>query len=126
MTGTEWLGIALVVGATGSTLYAAVRSAREAKAMRGVPQDERNAVAPEAKPALGWRSLMGTIGTTTAIAVLIAFGFYGIIKPFGGMDFVVGCLLFVTGIVAYFPVVYIRKTNRILRVLEAIEKNTRI
>lgn len=37
----------------------------------------------------------------------------------------IGCLLFITGIVAYFPVIYIRKTNKILKTLEQIEANTR-
>ncbi len=41
------------------------------------------------------------------------------------MQYVVGCLLFITGIVAYFPIVYIRKTNKVLKVLEQIEANTR-
>ena len=41
------------------------------------------------------------------------------------MQYVVGCLLFITGIVAYAPVVYIRKTNRIIKILEQIEANTR-
>ena len=41
------------------------------------------------------------------------------------MQYIVGCLLFITGIVAYFPIVYIRKTNRILKALEQIEANTR-
>ena len=35
------------------------------------------------------------------------------------------CLLFVTGLMFYFPVVYIRKTNRIIEVLEKIERHTR-
>jgi hypothetical protein len=37
----------------------------------------------------------------------------------------IACLLFITGIVAYFPVIYIRKTNKILKLLEQIEANTR-
>ena len=41
------------------------------------------------------------------------------------MNVIVACLLFITGIVAYFPVLYIRKTNRVLKVLEQIEANTR-
>ncbi len=36
----------------------------------------------------------------------------------------VACVLFITGIVAYFPIIYIRKTNRILKILEQIEANT--
>ncbi len=35
------------------------------------------------------------------------------------------CFVFVTGLVFYFPIVYIRKTNKILAVLERIEHNTR-
>jgi len=41
------------------------------------------------------------------------------------MDWVVACLLFITGVVAYFPVVYIRKTNKLMKILEQIEANTR-
>ena len=41
------------------------------------------------------------------------------------MQYVVGCLLFITGIAAYAPLVYIRKTNRMLKLLEQIEANTR-
>jgi len=41
------------------------------------------------------------------------------------MQYVVGCLLFITGIVAYVPTVYVRKTNRIIKLLEQIEANTR-
>ena len=41
------------------------------------------------------------------------------------MQYVIACLLFITGIVAYFPIVYIRKTNKLLKVLEQIETNTR-
>ena len=42
-----------------------------------------------------------------------------------GIAYVVGCLLFITGMVAYFPVVYIRKTNKLMKLLEQIEANTR-
>ena len=41
------------------------------------------------------------------------------------MQYIVGCLLFITGIMAYFPVVYIRKTNKLLKLLGQIEANTR-
>lgn len=41
------------------------------------------------------------------------------------MQYVVGCLLFITGIMAYFPFVYIRKTNKLQKLLEQIEANTR-
>ena len=41
------------------------------------------------------------------------------------MQWVIGCLLFITGIAAYFPIIYIRKTNRLLKLLEQIEANTR-
>ncbi|MFB3920850.1 MAG: hypothetical protein ACE145_03965 [Terriglobia bacterium] len=42
-----------------------------------------------------------------------------------GIKWIIGCLLFITGIVAYFPVIYIRKTNKLLKTLEQIEVNTR-
>jgi hypothetical protein len=41
------------------------------------------------------------------------------------MQWVVACLLFITGMTVYFPVVYIRKTNKLLKVLGQIEANTR-
>ena len=41
------------------------------------------------------------------------------------MNWIVACLIVVTGICIYFPTIYIRKTNRILKVLEQIEANTR-
>lgn len=41
------------------------------------------------------------------------------------MEILVACVLFITGIAAYFPVVYIRKTNKLLKTLEQIESNTR-
>lgn len=41
------------------------------------------------------------------------------------MQYVVGCLLFITGMVVYFPIVYIRKTNKLQKLLEQIEANTR-
>ena len=40
------------------------------------------------------------------------------------MNWLVMCLIIVTGIVIYFPVVYIRKMNRVLEVLKQIEANT--
>ncbi len=41
------------------------------------------------------------------------------------MNWVVACLIFITGMTAYFPVIYIRKTNKILKALEEIQTNTR-
>jgi len=41
------------------------------------------------------------------------------------MQWIIACLIFITGIVAYFPVIYIRKFNRMLDVLKQIEQNTR-
>lgn len=40
------------------------------------------------------------------------------------MNWLIACLVIVTGIVIYFPVVYIRKMNRVLEVLRQIEANT--
>jgi hypothetical protein len=37
----------------------------------------------------------------------------------------IGCILFITGMVVYFPVVYIRKTNKLMKILQQIEANTR-
>jgi hypothetical protein len=33
--------------------------------------------------------------------------------------------LFSVGLLSYFPIIYIRKANRVLEVLERIERNTR-
>lgn len=41
------------------------------------------------------------------------------------MGVLVACVLFIAGITAYFPVIYIRKTNKLLKALEQIEANTR-
>ena len=38
---------------------------------------------------------------------------------------VVFCVVILTGIAIYFPTIYIRKTNKLLAVLEKIEANTR-
>jgi hypothetical protein len=35
------------------------------------------------------------------------------------------CLIVITAIVAYMPIMYVRKTDKILRILEQIETNTR-
>jgi hypothetical protein len=40
------------------------------------------------------------------------------------MNVIVACLVIVTGIAIYFPVIYIRKMNRVLSVLQQIESNT--
>ncbi len=41
------------------------------------------------------------------------------------MQWIIFCLLFITGLLAYFPVVFIRKMNQVTAVLERIEANTR-
>jgi hypothetical protein len=42
------------------------------------------------------------------------------------LTMVVGwCIIVVTAISIYFPIVYIRKTNKLLKKLEEIEANTR-
>ena len=40
------------------------------------------------------------------------------------MQVLIGCLLMITAIVIYFPIIFIRKLNRVLAVLERIEANT--
>jgi hypothetical protein len=35
------------------------------------------------------------------------------------------CVFFLTGIITYIPLMYIRKTDKILKLLEQIEANTR-
>ena len=41
------------------------------------------------------------------------------------MQWIIACLLLITGITIYFPTLIIRKSNRMLKVLEQIEANTR-
>ena len=41
------------------------------------------------------------------------------------MQWIIACLIFITGMVAYFPVIYIRKFNKLLDVLKQVEQNTR-
>ncbi len=41
------------------------------------------------------------------------------------MTWVVGCLIVITIIAIYFPMAYIRLTNKVLKTLEKIEYNTR-
>lgn len=41
------------------------------------------------------------------------------------MEWLIACLLVITVIAVYFPVVHIRMTNKILKALEQIEVNTR-
>jgi hypothetical protein len=40
-------------------------------------------------------------------------------------EYAIGCLLLITGVVAYFPVIFIRKADKLLKALEQIEANTR-
>lgn len=41
------------------------------------------------------------------------------------LDVVIWCVLVITGISIYFPIAYIRKTDKLLKMLEKIEANTR-
>ena len=41
------------------------------------------------------------------------------------MEYLIGCVLLITCIAVYFPVMHIRKTNKLLKVMEQIEINTR-
>ncbi len=41
------------------------------------------------------------------------------------MEWLVACLLVITVIAVYFPIIHIRLTNRVLKALEKIEANTR-
>jgi hypothetical protein len=41
------------------------------------------------------------------------------------MEFIVGCLLVITVISLYFPIIHIRLTNKVLKALQQIEINTR-
>jgi hypothetical protein len=41
------------------------------------------------------------------------------------MEYLIGCVIIITCVVIYFPILHIRKTNRIQKTLEQIEANTR-
>jgi hypothetical protein len=41
------------------------------------------------------------------------------------VELIVGCLLVITIISLYFPIIHIRLTNKVLKVLQQIEINTR-
>ena len=41
------------------------------------------------------------------------------------MEYLIACLLIITCIAVYFPVIHIRKANRLQKILEQIEVNTR-
>jgi len=41
------------------------------------------------------------------------------------MEWIVGCLLIVTVIAIYVPIIHIRLTNKVLKTLQQIETNTR-
>jgi hypothetical protein len=43
----------------------------------------------------------------------------------GVMQWLIFCLLFITGLMVYFPVIFIRKINHVMAVLDKIEMNTR-
>lgn len=38
---------------------------------------------------------------------------------------VIFCVVIITAVTVYFPTIYIRKTNKLMAVLEKIESNTR-
>jgi hypothetical protein len=41
------------------------------------------------------------------------------------MEYLIACVLLIAGLAIYVPVIYIRKTDKLLKVLEQIEANTR-
>jgi hypothetical protein len=41
------------------------------------------------------------------------------------LDLLIWCVVVITGIAVYVPIMYIRKTNKMLKTLEQIEANTR-
>jgi hypothetical protein len=41
------------------------------------------------------------------------------------MMWVIGCLFVIAAIAVYFPTIYIRRTDKILKILEQIEANSR-
>jgi len=41
------------------------------------------------------------------------------------MQILFGCVIIMTCLSIYFPIIYIRKTNRLQKILEQIEANTR-
>jgi hypothetical protein len=41
------------------------------------------------------------------------------------MQWLVACVLVITGLMVYFPVIFIRKMNRLIATIERMEVNTR-
>ncbi len=41
------------------------------------------------------------------------------------MEWVIGCLLVITIIAVYFPIAYLRLSNKMLKIMEQVEINTR-
>jgi hypothetical protein len=41
------------------------------------------------------------------------------------MEYLIACVLLITCIAIYFPVMYMRKTSKLEKILEQIEANTR-
>jgi len=39
-------------------------------------------------------------------------------------EYAIWCLFVITGLTIYFPILYIRKMDKVLRLLEKIEQNT--
>ena len=39
--------------------------------------------------------------------------------------YVIGCLIVITGLMVYLPVLFIRKADKLLKILQQIEANTR-
>jgi len=41
------------------------------------------------------------------------------------MQYLAFCLIVITGLMVYFPVIFIRKMNRLIAIMERMEANTR-
>ncbi len=41
------------------------------------------------------------------------------------MEYLIGCVMIITFIAIYFPILHIRKANKLQKIMEQIEVNTR-
>ncbi len=41
------------------------------------------------------------------------------------MEYLIGCVLILSCVAVYFPVIHIRRSNKLQKILEQIEANTR-
>lgn len=83
--------------------------------------------AAELRPEWGNRR----VAALTNIALAVLFFRYSLAQRIsnffseGRMQWMAWCLLVITGLMLYFPTIFIRKMNKMLHLLERIEANSR-